>query len=548
MPRKSLLTLTLIAVATISLSATAEIAPQPNLPAPNPWLADGPYAISHHTPAQTDATPIAGPSLGKVLDLDDVKTVPVTWSSAPIVKKLPTHTTIIAGTPGGILKIDGTDEAFEKVSFTDYPAKKAGMPSDKTLEKHRKRFDRQREKKKDFGLFLSAFRYLMDVGMGPDNTPSGAYGVIDHEGYYYAIFDQTKILKASDNNERFKAFEILKTGDMTLDLPPKETKNIAGFGLNILYDGHLVVAANGGLFVFDRDLNRKDYLLFPDEKVENSIAIEESAIFVATSKKMRKVVWTGDQLSTDKADGAWSQAYPTTPFKVASRNGAVSEGTGTTPSLMGFGDDEDKLVLIADGDPNGSQLTAFWRNEIPDNDQRIAGTIKIPGATTTSEASPAVLGYGVLVQNTSFPKPSAGRMAVIANAFRAGITRPAPRGLYRFNWDPEHKKFEHQWTLPEIDNTDWMPPAISTTSRRAYIATKTDHRYEYIAVDFDTGQQIARWQFPDDSILWNNWGGVTTLLEDGDLLLGGLIAVKRYDIGSLKTNSILQIKHAHRVK
>jgi len=29
-------------------------------------------------------------------------------------------------------------------------------------------------------------------------------------------------------------------------------------------------------------------------------------------------------------------------------------------------------------------------------------------------------------------------------------------------------------------------------------------------------------------------GGITTLLEDGDLLLGSFFAVKRYDIGHLR--------------
>ena len=44
----------------------------------------------------------------------------------------------------------------------------------------------------------------------------------------------------------------------------------------------------------------------------------------------------------------------------------------------------------------------------------------------------------------------------------------------------------------------------------------------------------ARWVFPDDSVLWHNWGGITTRLDDGDLLLGGFFAVKRYDVGHLR--------------
>lgn len=39
-------------------------------------------------------------------------------------------------------------------------------------------------------------------------------------------------------------------------------------------------------------------------------------------------------------------------------------GTGATPTLMGFGNDEDKLVVITDG-AKRMKLVAFWRDAIP---------------------------------------------------------------------------------------------------------------------------------------------------------------------------------------
>ena len=36
---------------------------------------------------------------------------------------------------------------------------------------------------------------------------------------------------------------------------------------------------------------------------------------------------------------------------------------GSTPTLMGFGDDEDKLVVITDG-AKQMKIVAFWRDEI----------------------------------------------------------------------------------------------------------------------------------------------------------------------------------------
>ena len=34
-----------------------------------------------------------------------------------------------------------------------------------------------------------------------------------------------------------------------------------------------------------------------------------------------------------------------------------------------------------------------------------------------------------------------------------------------------------------------------------------------------TGALRERWTFPDDSRLWNAFGGITTIVEDGDLLI-----------------------------
>jgi hypothetical protein len=36
-----------------------------------------------------------------------------------------------------------------------------------------------------------------------------------------------------------------------------------------------------------------------------------------------------------------------------------------------------------------------------------------------------------------------------------------------------------------------------------------------------------RWIFPDGSRVWNAFGGITTILEDGDLLIGGAFSIKR---------------------
>ncbi len=513
-------------------------------PAPNPWAAAGPYPMSHHNPGQTDETVVDGPTRGKQLTRADAKTVPVIWCSAPIVKKVGEHTTVIAGTAHGLAKIDATGEAFDLVSFMPYPGledEHADVTAE-DLARHMARVDERRRKKQDWRLLFESVYLLWGGELGMRNAGSGAYGVIDRDGHHYTFYDSTRLVKSSDGNERGAPLRPLAHVDIREGLPEDVAQGIDRIlGISMTYDGHIAVAAMGALFVFDRDLQRKDHLLFPGEHVENSIAIDEERIYVVTSRHMHGVVWDGERLSTDEAKGAWKSPYDVMPEGEAIGRGAASHGSGTTPTLMGFGPGEDRLVLVSDGHPGGAQLVAFWRDEIPADfvqkpgtrSRRIADQIRLRVSPLTVEASPAVHGTGVVVLNSTYPESAPYPLHIIGNAFLAGTTREPPRGAQKFDWDPKQNRFVESWFLEEIDNTDWMPPAVSANGL-AYFANKVDGTYEYLAIDWKTGEQVARWRFPDDSVLWNNWGGITTLLEDGDLLLGGFFAVKRYDVGHLR--------------
>ena len=203
---------------------------------------------------------------------------------------------------------------------------------------------------------------------------------------------------------------------------------------------------------------------------------------------------------------------------------------------MGFGDDPDKLVVISDADPNGAQVVAFWRDKIPDGfkqkpgtkSPRIADQIRsdISKVTIRAVARRArVRGRGL---NGSYPKPVPD---IWGNAFTSGVTRPAPLGVQKFIWNTQTKAFEKAWVNNDIDNTDVMVPVVSAESGMIYLANKQDRNYEYVGLDWDTGAIKARWPFPDDSRKWNAYGGITALLEDGDLLIGGAFAIKRLGIG-----------------
>lgn len=526
--------------------STTLLAATLSLPAANPWVSPSSYAISHHNPGQTDSTGVDGPRAGKKLTVDEAKTVTALWCSAPTYKHIGDDTVVIASNPMGLIKIRATGEDFKLISNEPYPGREKvhAKVSDEKIRKVMANIDAKRRKKQDWRLLFNSLMMYLKLNVNMRTMPSGAYAVIDKDGYHYTNYDLHHLVKSFDNNEIDAPLRPVKHANIVSQLPEKDAEGIDNIlGITMTYDGHIVAAATGAVIVVDRELKVQDYAIFPGEHVENSIAVDENnGVYVVTSTTMHKLVWTGSKLSRDAVDGAWNSPYDVMPEGEAQDKGAASHGSGTTPSLMGFGEDEDKLVVISDGSPEGANVVAFWRDEIPADfkqkpgtkSRRIADQIPFPLSATTVEASPTVYGNGVLVVNSTYPQPSPIPMDLISNAFLAGTTREAPRGIQKYEWLPKENRFEKSWAIDDIDNTDWMPPAVSTSNGLVYIASKRNDVYEYLAADWETGEIKATWEFPDDSVLWNTWGGITVFLEDGDFLLGGFFAVKRFDTGGLR--------------
>jgi hypothetical protein len=528
------------------IGAQASIAQQHNLPPDNPWVSDAAYAISHHNSAQTDTTTVNGPSVGKKLTLDDVKSIPLVWCSAPLFKHIGDDTVVIASNPMGLIKVRATGEDFELISNVPYPNREEvhAEVTDDVIMDIMERIDDKRRKKLDGRLLLNTWLMYYKLSISMRTMPSGAYAVIDKEGYHYTFYDLHHLVKSFDNNEVNTPLVPVKYANIVSQLPPEDAKGIDKIlGITMTYDGHIVAAATGAVIVTDRDLKVIDYKLFPGEHVENSISVDENnGVYVVTSVNMHKLAWTGTELSQAAEDGAWSTPYDVMPEGKAQEMGAASHGSGTTPALLGFGDDEDKLVVISDGNPDNANIVAFWRDEIPADfkqkpgtkSRRIADQIPFTLSKTTVEASPVVYGNGVLVVNSTYPEPGPISMDLISNAFLAGTTRKAPTGIQKYEWLPKENRFIESWSIADVDNTDWMPPAVSATNGLVYIANKQNDTYEYFAADWKTGEKVATWEFPNDSVLWNNWGGITVMLDDGDFLMGGFFAIKRYNTGHLR--------------
>jgi hypothetical protein len=514
--------------------------PTPNMPTLNPWLTNSVYPTSHMNPAATESVPFAGPTGNRTLTRDEAPIVSTLFISNPTVKTIGADTVAIASGALSIQKIRITGDAFELIGEMPYPGLEAEAAKAKpdAVAAIMDQADAAFRAKDDAGL-IAAANVLEGVGFTYDSVANGVYNLIDRDGFHYCVYGGVNVLKTTDDNQVDAPLRVVKSVKVTDALPPDVAAVVTRImGLNMTYDGFIAAAAPGALVVLDRDLNVKASITFPGEAVDNSICVDEQgSIYVVTSKRMLKVIWNGETLSTDEADGAWATEYNAMDEAKAKALGAGSRGSGPTPTLMGFGDDRDKCVVIADADEAGTNLVACWRDEIPEDfeqkpgakSRRIADQIPIELSLLTIEPSPAVLGYGVALLNSTFPDP-AGMGHV--NAFVSGVTRTAPLGIVKFVWKAEERRFEHAWTNPAIDNTDWMVPNISAATNTIYVAHKEDGIYQYLGLDWDTGEVKDRWVFPDDSRVWNAFGGITGILENGDLMIGGFFAAKRLRVGN----------------
>ncbi len=332
------------------------------------------------------------------------------------------------------------------ISNVAYPGREEvhAEVSDGDILKVMRDIDEKRHKKQRIRLLLNSWWMYWKLNVNMRTMPSGAHAIIDKDGYHYAAYDRYHLVKSFDNNDIDAPLLPVKSANIVEQLPDEVADGVEKIlGLTMTYDGHLVAAANGVVMIADRELNLKDFVAFPGEHVENSVAVDASnGIYVVTSKAMHKLNWNGETLAHGDQPGAWTSAYDVMAEGEAQAMGAAPHGSGTT--------------------------------------------------------------------------------------------RKAPRGIQKYEWNSDTRKLEESWAMPDVDNTDWMPPAVSAANGLVYIANKRNDVYEYFAADWKTGEVTAVWPFPDNSVLWNTWRGITVFLEGGDFLLGGFFAVKRFNTGGLR--------------
>ena len=503
-----------------------------SVPTPNPYLAAEHYSITHFNSAQTDAFPYAVKSGTYPINPDECDGI---WSGPVNLMTLsstdPDYMWGMCSDRVSYIRI--ADGGFKRVAEAALP-NGIQMNSEEDLKKLVNTQYTSTEL-----LYADATEIL---GRYPQMAMSnGNYVLCDKDNYAYTNA-RTVICRYKLKEAGNPAAGIIL--DKQIDMSPYMENPQTLVGMVMTYDGYLVVAAGNGIAIIDREFSKTPVVkLLPDDQViTNSASVDDrNGIYIASNSRtpggkgiMHKYIWKDGKLSEDENDGAWTAHYDGGPEAPAIKMGY---GTGSTPTLMGFGDDEDKQVVITDGSKR-MKLVAFWRDEIPEDvvsvdagNPRIAGQQEIscglPASTEwiQSEQSVVVSGYGAFIVNNVIPNTVADKIVAVLSI---GPLVTPPYGVERVQWDTEKNQWNSVWTRPDVSSIS-MIPSVSSISNMVFVnGYTTADGWEVSGLDWDTGATIHRVVFGQGN-RGNGAYAIIQYLENGDLLfnsVGGPFRVK----------------------
>ena len=366
----------------------------------------------------------------------------------------------------------------------------------------------------------------------PDRLYNGIYAAVDKDNVLYANYnDSIYAFALNDSNKPSKGItkRYVLEDAVTAIQGNNHQANTTLTGLSMTYDGHIVITFSNGVAVIDRDLNASSasfYKFGDDELVTNSLSIDENdGIYVASNTIMRKLVWSGTTLSDNVADGAWSCLYN---HSVVPPGGKRGNGTGTTPALMGFGNDPDKLVVITDG-AKQMNLVAFWRDNIPLGSQRIAGQIPVTCGFSPlpewiqTDSSAVVYGYGVFVAN-QVPETNSPDLAGQNQMLNLTLFGPVYLGSYgveRFQWNTSTHKWSSVWARSDVE-TNSVPIHSQSGNMALLTGYRLPYGWEVLGLDWNTGKTVHHTIFGDKNF-GNGGYAIPEYLENGDLVFDSIV-------------------------
>ena len=424
---------------------------------PNPYLADSGWVMMHANGSGQGSSDWPGPTRGPdSLDGEDIKytftghgTSLIPVFSGPYADG---RRVIWNGAVDRVLKQDArSGEVIDQYFFDGVNAVSHDTSAEFMARMDAVSEDPERRQKV---IELAAEYYRLVPEFNPLRLNS-YYHLIDRSNEFY-VFGEPRTISVFGDSEAGNP-------DSAIELKRQWTLpgDIRGmlFALNMTYDGTLIATTTDGYVIaMDRDFSRLHRIRLPHAEdkggnimtafVRNAQVIDpDGGIYITAGPYLYRVQWTGEELSNDPEDGAWVVAVPTDK---------AGHGSGTTPSLMGFGEHADKLVIIRDGS-HSTNLLAVWRDQIPSDWQglpghpkRIAGLLPITFGLKRDkielENSPNVSGYGVFIANV-YPerRPVVQGLNRLEFSAVTGFTQRNPLyqkfGAEKIVWNPTKRQF-----------------------------------------------------------------------------------------------------------
>ncbi len=477
----------------------------PEDPPNNPWLADSPYPIYHRNSFGQASTCLPGPTSSQ--DISIKLRRDITGGTSPWIylsEKYPTgerailysnstHVFKFVDNGNDLIAVDSFRLDFNTISSNGYNHL---LMKDRIWFSYEPTYEPDRDKYSEIYKFTDA-----DI-----NDPYSEIVLLDE--FSFGDFGINRV----------NMYNINYSGQIVWYSEKDPEKGIAYAG------------------VLDQDFNMLDTLVFaalPDERVNhNSISVDENnSFYIVTSHRLIQFAWDGTELKI-----GWQAEYD---FVNDGPTGNFAYGSGTTPTLMGWGEGNDKLVVVADGHANNN-LVAFWR-ELPTGWTGVQGqplhfadAIAIPNAQSFSnlfqsiENSPTAHGYDIAIAQF--------------NGF-LGYDCDNLKGVSKFHWDTQADQFSLDWTNDQVNMNGVL--CYSSGSGLVYGTGKEDDcNYYYYGLNWDNGEVELKLamgveeNFPDDPLYDQ---GVNHIIdEDGSIYYSGsrsLVKLEKNDIQSSVKNS-----------
>lgn len=459
-----------IAAVAFCLGITTSAFASNNEPPHNPFLADSAWPMTHRNPYVQASSPLPGPTSASAL-------------GAPRY------------TAGGFINITQAMSApYSDGSIVAWGSSMSNVY--KTLVSPTKLSRVDRVKKPD--------------AVNLANATTGAYTLLDKDNTFFVpAAGKLYAYTDSESGNAHSKIQLARTFTLPTTILHDTPQQDPIVGINMTWDGYLALATKRGtVMVVKRDFSEYHFLQLSSgngEEISNSIAVDErGGIYVVSSQAMYRVQWTGTELSTDNATGAWRSSYENgANVQVPGRLGA---GSGSTPTLMGVGD-QDKFVVITDGQ-QVTHLVLFWRDEIPADwqpiapgkDRRIAAEIPVdygnPAiARSVSEQSVLVSGYGAVVVNNDYGVTQQSSQPLMANFLNGLVVllsntpRYAPYGVEKFAWNPVTRKVDVAWVNTSISCPNGIP-TMSTATQMFYCVGQRKGVWNIEGLDWNTGASV----------------------------------------------------------